>query len=464
MWQSLHCRMILASAFLFAGFIAAEPAGRSSVTGIRFWSLGDATRVVVETTGDFQLHSDRIGNPDRLFFDLQGARMRLGRKGQHTVPVGDHLLKQIRVAETLPGVTRVVFDLETGVDFNASQLTNPDRLIIELRPAASVPPVPVPDLPVAPPVISQGMPASQSVAAAVVPASAAVAKPALAEARTAEALLSAKAATRPSQLPDTTNLKTKTVTPLASPRAAKLGGSQSLTRVLGLKVGRIVIDPGHGGHDTGTAGGGGLYEKDLVLDVARRLGALIETRMGAEVVFTRSDDTFIPLEVRTQMANERRADLFLSIHANSSPARTSSGVETYYLNFTTSNEALAVAARENASSQKAVYELKDLLQKIALQDKVDESREFAAKVQQALFATSARANRRTRDRGVKKAPFVVLIGASMPSVLAEIGFISNPKDEALFKRPDFRQKIAEGLYKGLAQYAATLSQSQVAAN
>lgn len=186
--------------------------------------------------------------------------------------------------------------------------------------------------------------------------------------------------------------------------------------------------------------------------------------MGAEVIYTRSDDTFIPLESRTQFANEHKADLFLSVHANSSPARNSSGVETYYLNFTTSTAAMEVAARENASSQKTVYELKDLLQKIALQDKMDESREFAARIQQGLYAASVKANSRTRNRGVKTAPFVVLIGASMPSVLAEIGFVSNPKDESLLRRAETRQKIAEGLYKGLSQYAATLSQFQVASN
>jgi N-acetylmuramoyl-L-alanine amidase len=181
-------------------------------------------------------------------------------------------------------------------------------------------------------------------------------------------------------------------------------------------------------------------------------------------VYTRSDDTFIPLERRTEIANETKADLFLSVHANSSPVETSSGVETYYLNFTTSREAMEVAARENASSQKTVYELKDLLQKIALQDKVEESRQFAERIQKSVYSTAVKSNSRTRDRGVRKAPFVVLIGASMPSVLAEIGFISNPRDEALFRRPEFRQKIAEALYQGLSRYASTLSQFQVARN
>jgi N-acetylmuramoyl-L-alanine amidase len=245
-------------------------------------------------------------------------------------------------------------------------------------------------------------------------------------------------------------------------KAAKLGGSQSMTRVLGLKIGRIVIDPGHGGHDTGTAGRNGLLEKDLVLDIAQRLGTLITARLGAEVIFTRTDDSFIPLERRTEIANEHKADLFLSIHANSSPATNSSGVETYYLNFTTNQSAMEVAARENASSQKTVFELKDLLQRIALQDKVDESRQFASHVQDALYAGSSRINPRTKDRGVRKAPFVVLIGASMPSVLTEIAFVSNPKDESLLKRPAIRQKMAEALYKGVERYGATLSHFEVA--
>ena len=221
-----------------------------------------------------------------------------------------------------------------------------------------------------------------------------------------------------------------------------------MTRVLGLKLGKVVIDPGHGGHDTGTRGPGGYLEKDLVLDVARRLGKLIESRLGSEVVFTRSDDTFIPLEERTRIANEHKADLFLSIHANSSPVRTTSGVETYYLNFTTDKTALDVAARENAASQHSIYDLRDLVDKIARKDKTEESRAFAEKVQLSLTRFWRRTSSRSRDRGVRQAPFVVLIGASMPSVLAEIGFLSNAHDESLMKKALYRQKIAEALFKG----------------
>jgi N-acetylmuramoyl-L-alanine amidase len=247
---------------------------------------------------------------------------------------------------------------------------------------------------------------------------------------------------------------------IAYPARRTSTGDRSMIRALGLKINRIVIDPGHGGHDTGTIGPGGLREKDLVLDVSLRLGALIEARMGSKVVFTRSDDRFIPLEERTALANANQADLFLSIHANSSPEPSASGVETYYLNFTTSRDALDLAARENADSTMTINELQGVLQKIALKDKVDESREFAQRIQAALSASSKAA--RNRDRGIRRAPFVVLIGATMPSVLAEIGFVSNVQDEKLMKRPETRQKIAESLYKGLSQYASTLSHFQVA--
>ncbi len=239
-------------------------------------------------------------------------------------------------------------------------------------------------------------------------------------------------------------------------------GDRSLTRTLGLKIGRIVIDAGHGGHDTGTIGPDGLMEKDLVLDVALRLGHLLETRLGADVIYTREDDSFIPLETRTAIANEHQADLFISIHANSSSDPSARGVETYYLNFTSDPDALEVAARENAVSQKSIFELQDLVKKITLKDKIEESRELATDVQQSLYSGLTTRHSALRDRGVKKAPFVVLIGANMPSILAEISFVSNPTDEAKLEKPDYREKIAESLYKGIAKYAGGLSGVKVA--
>jgi N-acetylmuramoyl-L-alanine amidase len=239
-------------------------------------------------------------------------------------------------------------------------------------------------------------------------------------------------------------------------------GDRSLIRALGLKIGKIVIDPGHGGFDTGTIGPNGLLEKDLVLDVSRRLGKMLEARLGAEVEYTRRDDTFIPLETRTAIANQDQADLFISVHANSSSDPDARGVETYYLNFSSSAEALEVAARENAVSEKSIHELQDLVKKIALQEKIDESREFATDVESALHSGLALKNPGLRDRGVKKAPFIVLIGANMPSILAEVSFVSNPGDERRLETSEFRQRIAESLYRGIAKYVGGLSGVKVA--
>jgi N-acetylmuramoyl-L-alanine amidase len=240
-------------------------------------------------------------------------------------------------------------------------------------------------------------------------------------------------------------------------------GDRSLIRALGLKIGRIVIDAGHGGHDTGTIGPNGMREKDVVLDVALKLGKLLEDRLGAEVVYTRDDDTFIPLETRTAIANQQQADLFISIHANSSDDASARGVETYYLNFTSSRDALEVAARENAVSEKSIHELQDLVKKIAMKEKIEESRELAVDIQQSLHTGLASKAPAIRDRGVKKAPFIVLIGANMPSILAEISFISNPTDERKMQTSDYRQKIAESLYKGISKYVGGLSGIKVAA-
>jgi N-acetylmuramoyl-L-alanine amidase len=412
----------------------AQQAAQLEVKAVRFWSLGDTTRVAIEVSSEFQYRHDRLSTPDRLYFDIVDARPGFTKL---KIPVGDPLLKQIRVSETQPGVTRIVLDLEQAADFSAAQLANPDRLVVELRPAAKPPPETM--TPPPPPQVEA--PKQQTV---TVPASAPAAPPA--PPARAEALEgSAKAPEERIPLP----------------AKKSTAGNRSLVRALGLKLERVVVDPGHGGSDTGTIGPNGLMEKDLVLDVARRLGALIEERLGAEVAYTRSEDVSVPLEERTALANQKNADLFLSIHANSGVA-SAAGSETYYLNFTTSRSAMDVAARENSSSQRSIHELQGLIEKIALKDKVDESREFAAKVQTSLVRELARANSASRDRGVRKAPFLVLIGASMPSVLSEIAFLSNAREERLLKREDYRQRIAEGLFKGVSQYASSLSRFQVA--
>ena len=192
--------------------------------------------------------------------------------------------------------------------------------------------------------------------------------------------------------------------------------------------------------------------------MALRLGGLIEQKLpGAQVIYTRQDDTFISLEDRTKMANEAKADLFVSIHANSSPDPAARGVETYYLNFASSPGSMEVAARENANSQESLHDLEDLIQKIARNEKVEESKELAADIQGALTPRLKLVSMNERNRGVKKAPIIVLIGANMPSVLSEISFVSNPYDERLLRKPEQRQRIADGLYRGVVAYLANLN-------
>ncbi len=462
---------------------AERPAARS-VTAVRHWSLTDVTRVAIEVSGDFDFVTERLHNPERVYFDIPNSRPRIESRRIFTEQVDDKRLQRIRVAETLPSVTRVVLDLAGTVEASTSQLSNPNRLIIELRAGVglvipterppAIGPSPVP--PVIPPVALKPEP-PKPVRPRTEPAISdaprvELPRPPKIERSKLEPML---AATLPPRQPVKTDAPLEApaespTTPPASPSspASEIGkaarhtssGQTSLVRALGLKVGRVVIDPGHGGHDQGTQGAKGLTEKELVLDVARRVGKLIEDRMNAEVVYTRTDDTFVPLEGRTALANDKKADLFLSIHANSSPIPRIAGVETYYLNFTESKDALDVASRENASSQKSIFELRDIIQKITLHDKAEESKEFAGRLQTALYGFSGRNVPNSKNRGVKKAPFVVLIGANMPSVLAEIGFLSNAREEALLKKPDYRQKLAEALFRGISRYAESLSHFQ----
>jgi N-acetylmuramoyl-L-alanine amidase len=440
-------------------------AGSLQVTAIRAFTFPGITRVAVEVNGEFTYRSDRAHNPERLFFDLKAVPAIEGHKFLRK-EVGDKLVQRVRVAEMQPGLTRIVLDLATDVDFTASQLSSPDRLIIEVRPAGT-PPEPAPPEQIthttAPPSTPQRNPQVTAPAPLQVKEVAAdipkrESKPVPAAIAPENSKPTERGIEEAKQQPP----GPPPVAPEPKATAAQLGNNASLTRALGLKVNRIVIDAGHGGHDQGTSGRGGLLEKDVVLDIALRLGKLIEDRMGAEVVYTRSDDTFIPLEERTAIANRSHADLFLSIHGNSSPAPQVAGVETYYLNFTNSAEAMNVAARENAVSDKSVFELKDLIQKISLHDKAEESRQFAASIQSSLQAFTAKWYPEARDRGVRKAPFVVLIGASMPSVLAEIGFLTNSRQEKLLAKPDYRQRVAEALYRGVHNYTQSLSHFDVA--
>jgi N-acetylmuramoyl-L-alanine amidase len=240
-----------------------------------------------------------------------------------------------------------------------------------------------------------------------------------------------------------------------APPAATSRGDYSLARQLGLGVSRIVIDAGHGGHDPG-AQANGLVEAELVLDIAQRVEKLLKKQPGIDVVLTRRNDTFIPLEERTAIANREGADLFLSIHANASRRTAARGVETYFLNFATNADAEEVAARENSGSQTSMGKLPVLVQQIALHDKMRESREFAQLVQANMVRGMRAQNKGVVDLGVKQAPFVVLIGAKMPSVLAELSFLTNRTEASLLKKDNYRQRIAQALADAVLKYQTSL--------
>ncbi|HUK24265.1 MAG TPA: N-acetylmuramoyl-L-alanine amidase [Terriglobales bacterium] len=425
------------------------------VTGIRHWSTPDYTRVAIDLEQDVKYESSRIHHPDRIFFDLLDTRLASTLVGK-SFDVDDGFLKKIRIAQFEPGRTRIVFEVDDVADYNAFLLSNPSRLVIDIHGKQQAKPATPPD------------PAKDDSEAAVSPGSAGktladagVKKVIVDNGDSDDADSPPLAESSDSAKPAASRRRLEPKIRESEPTAA---GDRSLIRALGLKIGKIVIDPGHGGHDTGTIGPHGLLEKDLVLDVSKRLGKLLETRLGAEVVYTRTDDTFIPLETRTAIANREQADLFISVHANSSSDPDARGIETYYLNFTSVPEALEVAARENAGSEQSIHELQDLVKKIALKEKIEESREFATDVENALHNGLATKNSGIRDRGVKKAPFIVLIGANMPSVLAEISFVSNPTDERKLKTGVYRQRIAESLYRGIAKYVSGLGGVKLASD
>jgi N-acetylmuramoyl-L-alanine amidase len=530
------------------------------VTGIRHWSTPVYTRVAIDLQDEVQYEAVRVPNPDRIFFDLHGARLSPELIGRSVEVIDDGFLKKIRAAQFSNDVTRIVLDVSDVSEYSAFFLPNPSRLIIDVHGrqshtppvyTASAPPAAAPQPSEKPvpeekatnkdrqqnrtvasnrptiglgtaqtPVDELGTPVSEprerstsarTTEATRSPASTANAKASADTASTEKVQSDASALADVATLGRQPNRVKATKQPTTAPVAQSVAGTtpasqpdeiaaantppapksksrrtahteappvdlgapgipaqptadgqRSLVRTLGLKINRIVVDAGHGGHDSGTLGPGGIEEKDVALDVALRLGALLKQKLGADVIYTRDDDTFIPLETRTAIANKAQADLFISIHANSSSDPTARGVETYYLNFTTSADALETAARENAVSDESIHQLSDLVKKIALQDKINESKEFASDVQQSLYSGLEDGNLGLKDRGVKKAPFVVLIGANMPSILTEISFLTNPSDAQELRDSKYRERIAESIYRGVARYVGSLSGVRIA--
>jgi N-acetylmuramoyl-L-alanine amidase len=465
---------------------------QARVQDLRYWGHPEYLRVVVQLDDFVPFQYDALANPPRLYFDLFSAKLS-GKleKGISLDVTDDPVVSSIRLGQNRQSKSRLVLDLTAEAIFDVSWLSNPPRMVLEIRPKNAVP-APTPDsvtrLAKAAPALdaatveqafdevlsprSELRRQEQPVSGGFLPTARAASLPpniptlskaqpsGLAAASTTQAPTTAKVSPPTEATPrprDTSGIQ------LASPKAADAPsrGSQGLIRALGLKIGRVVIDAGHGGHDTGMIGPTGLREKDVVLDIALKLGRLVEEKLGAEVIYTRSDDTFRKPSARTKVANAADADLFVSVHANASSVRSVRGIETYYLSLTTDAWAMKVASRENAASDRSVHELRDILDKIAQQDRVAESREFATRIQASVFSGLTKDTQGLRNRGVRKAPLIVLIGAQMPAILAEVGFLSNPTDEKLFKSKAYRHQVAAHLFDGIEAYMATLSNNRL---
>jgi N-acetylmuramoyl-L-alanine amidase/putative methionine-R-sulfoxide reductase with GAF domain len=362
------------------------------VTGIRHWSSADAaTTVVIDLEDQVQYEYHHISGPDRTYFDLRDTALAPEWAGK-TLDVGDALLNRIRVAQPVPGMTRIVLDTRSDAKVSVSLEPNPYRLVLQVNKIGATPNASVDLFPNAGP--------EKSMMAIVVPP------------------------------PTKEDLQLRA-------RVPKL---------------RIAVDAGHGGWDLGTVGRRGLLEKDLVLEVAERLGKLLESRLGAEIIYTRQDDNYIPLDERAGIANQAQADLFVSVHANYSDLPSARGVETYYTNFFSAPNAKDVDTRASANGKPAAAVT---LTPAELHEKIEQSRRLADSVQRSLYGTLAARNPGLRDRGVKEASFVVLTETSMPGILAEVSFVSSPTDEQKLRSDGYREQIAEALYKGIARYAAS---------
>lgn len=382
----------------------------ATLRAIRRELLPDAVRITLELEREAMFYEERLENPARVFVDLRHTRTVEALKDA-TIAFDDDVVRQARIGRQADNRIRVVFDLQAAGRYSVYSLYNPNRVVIDFERTK----------------VTREARSTQTDAAPV-------------------------AASDPSSPGPTT-------APPATAAANGRGG-YSLSRQLGLGISRVVIDPGHGGHDPG-AQVRGLNEAGLVLDIALRLERLLLKEPGVEVVLTRRTNAYVALEERTTIANRSAADLFLSIHANASADAGARGFETYFLNFAANPEAEALAARENAGSARRMGSLPDIVKAIALNNKIDESRDFATMVQASMHDLLRKTDRNARSLGVKQAPFMVLIGATMPSVLAEVSFITNRDDAARLRSQIYRQQIAEALFAGIMKYGNSLKKPAV---
>jgi N-acetylmuramoyl-L-alanine amidase/putative methionine-R-sulfoxide reductase with GAF domain len=367
------------------------------VTGVRHWSSPDSSTVVLDLEDQVQYEAHRLTGPDRIYFDLHDTQLAPDLLGK-SIEVGDAFIGRIRVAQPVAGMTRIVLETRADTNFSVSLESNPYRLIVEVRKIGTNPKTAINLFPNAP-----------------------------------------------------ETEKTKQAIVIPPPTKEDL---QLRTRVPKM---RIVVDAGHGGWDLGTVGRRGLLEKDLVLEIAQRLGKLLQSRLGSDVIYTRQDDNYIPLDERAEIANQSQADLFVSVHANYSDLPSARGVETYYTNLFSAPGSKEAGSKDADTHAAAASKNPPTLALSPgdLRERIEQSRRLAASVQRSLYGTLSVQNPGLRDRGIKEAGFVVLTESAMPGILAEVSFVSSPTDEQKLRSDGYREQIAEALYKGIARYAAS---------
>jgi len=365
---------------------------------IKHWSNPDYTRISLQLDRDVtweahELGKGNAGRPGRVYIDLNRTKL---SKGVKDITIGDGLLKGARVGQYKPDVVRVVLDTENIRDYKIFPLSEPARLVIDVR----------------------------------------------GERRTEIARMEESISATPTPAVEPQHAETTVVEKKAKPAKKPLIS----------KIRRIVVDPGHGGHDPGAIGPSGIQEKDVVLAIGLKLKDLLKEDLGLDVVMTRSSDIFIPLEERTAIANKVGADLFVSVHANAASNRNASGIETYYLNLAKTEKAAQLAAKENGTSLEKVSVLQAILFDLMANYKLNDSAHLAEEVQKALHKKARAAHSDVKNLGVKQGPFYVLVGATMPSILVETAFLSNNQEESRLRDPTYQEMTAQGILEGIRGY------------
>ncbi|KJS29090.1 MAG: hypothetical protein VR64_21750 [Desulfatitalea sp. BRH_c12] len=366
------------------------------VESLRFWSNPRYTRVVIDASADTTFTYNDLredpssGKPQRIYIDMNHCR--LSQELQKVIPINDNLLSDARAGQYTSDTVRVVVDIKSSKTYKVFSLKNPFRIVLDVWGA---------DIDNAAPIILD--------------------PPRIASSN-----------------------------PAGPVKKLPVG---AIAKQLALGVRRIVIDPGHGGKDYGAPGAiKGVHEKNIVLQISQKLAKKIRSELNCDVVLTRDSDSYLSLEERTAIANTKYADLFVSIHTNASPNPKAHGVETFILNLATDDESIRVAARENATSTKNISDLDSILKDLMQNAKVTESTRLASYVQQGALTRMKKLNGAIRDKGVKKAPFYVLLGAEMPSILFEAGFISNAEECRRLISADYQDHLCQGIVDGIKRY------------